>query len=343
MANIGDVAKLAGTSTMTVSRVLNDTGNVKPENVEKVKDAISKLNYRPNMLARGLATKRSHTIALVMVNISDPFHNLVYEGMEDVCYRRGYTNIICDTFTKDRETNYINWLGDRQIDGAVFHHLDLSERDVLGLMEKGVTCLLLDNERILDNACNIMTNNYKGGRLAAEHLVSKGHQRIAYLHGWLQKPNISGVAFAESFQFNIWRERTRGFLDVLQENDLDTKHAYQAELYRDENFYDFNHLLESLLEETAKTTAIYCENDVMAMGVLRAIHKKGLRAPDDLAVIGHDGLDICTWVYPSLTTISQPRREMGSASAELLIDLIEKKAAPQNIILEPKLIQGGTT
>jgi len=343
MANISDVAKLAGVSTMTVSRVLNENVHVKPGNVQKVRDAIDKLGYRPNMLAKALATRRSYTLALVMVNISDPFHNLVYEGMEGVCYKRGYTNVICDTFTKERESDYFKWLGDGQIDGAVFHHLNLSERDVIGLNEKGVTCLLLDNERVLDNACNVSTNNYIGGKLAAEHLVAKGHKIIVCLHGWLQKPDIKGTAFAESFQFNIWRDRTRGFMDVLTQYDLDTKHTYQAELYREGNFYIFDNLLEDLIRQVNRPTAVYCENDVMALAMIKAIHKKGLKVPDDLAIIGHDGLDVGTWVYPSLTTISQPRMKMGAVSAELLIDLIEKKAEPHNIVLGPELILGNTT
>ena len=138
MATIEDVARLANVSEMTVSRVINNSGPVKDSTRERVMQVIEELHYRPNMMAKGLATHRSHIIAYVVADISDPFHAEVSKGIEEVCYNRGYITMVCDTHDKIRESDYANMLIDRQIDGVIFHHLNIKKEQVDELEASGV-------------------------------------------------------------------------------------------------------------------------------------------------------------------------------------------------------------
>jgi LacI family transcriptional regulator len=173
-STIDDVAKLAGVSKMTVSRVVNNSGYVKQATRRRVNEAIEALKFRPNMVARGLATGRNHVIAYMMIDISDPFHNLVSQGIEAACYENGYTAMMCDIHSRERETDYLNMLTDRQIDGAVLHHLDISGETAEALERAGVRCVLLDNEHTVEGVCNVETDNYGGGYMAARHLAGRG-------------------------------------------------------------------------------------------------------------------------------------------------------------------------
>lgn len=343
MANIDDVAKLAGVSKMTVSRVINGADNVKEETVQKVRWAIKELDYRPNMVAKSLATHRTHTIACVVVNISDPFHNLVNQGIETIGYQRGYTTLICDTHTKDREKDYIDMFIGRKIDGVIFHHLDISEGQVKQLEENGVKCLLLDNEQKLTTACRVDTDNYMGARMAAEYLISLGHTRIGCLHGVLEMPSYENIDYEDTFQYSIWRERTRGFMDVMKENNLDATLLYTGNGLNSRAFGLAKAAVQQIFESNERPTALYCQNDIMAVAAVNALFELGKTVPGDLAIVGHDGLELSRMLRPYITTIMQPRFEMGVQAANVLIDRIEGKKEIRTVLLEPSLSVGDTT
>ena len=340
MATIGDVARLAGVSKMTVSRVINNSGYVKQETRDRVNEVIEALKFRPNRVAQGLATGRNHVIAYMMADISDPFHNLVSKGIEAVCYENGYTAMVCDIHNKAREIDYMNMLMDRKIDGAILHHLDATHERIEELENAGVKCVLLDNEHTVGGVCNVETNNYGGAFMAAEYLSDKGFKRIGCMHGLLENGPLSD-AYVDTFQRRIWRDRTRGFIDGLSACGLEAKGLYPCSSDLTEGTQMSKQIVRELIAGGDPPDAIYCENDTMALGALSTLLEMHC-FPERMAVVGHDGLDMCKMLYPRVTTVSQPRYRMGFESCKLLIDLIEGRGGVRNILLEPEMFIGDT-
>lgn len=346
MVTIEEVAKHCGVSAMTVSRVINNRDNVKEETKQKVRRAIAELNYRPNLLAKGLVTGRTKTIAHVVVNISNLFHPRVIQGVEDACYEKGYNVILCNANNKHKETEYINIISDKYIDGFIFHHLNINSKQAYELENKGIKCVLIDNEKPLDICPNVITDNELGGYLAAKHLIELGHEKIGIIHGALQiNEAIADKGYEETFQFNIWNKRLEGCLKAFREHGIAIKPEYMAEGRGEADFsIDSGYAaMQSILSRIDLPTAIYTQNDLMAIGALRAIMESGYGIPRDFSIIGHDGIDLCKSIYPQLTSIEQPRYQMGYLSAQLLIDQIESNRKKENIILKPSLAVRQTT
>lgn len=343
MATIDDVAKLAGVSRMTVSRVINNKGYVKEETRQKINRAIEDLHYQPNRIAQSLVTRKSRTIAYVMVNISDPFHNLVNKGLESVAFKQGYTTMMCDAHTESRVSDYIRMMKERCIDGVVLHHLDMTKQQVQELNEAGVHCVLMDNERDLSNVLTVNTDNREGARLAVQHLISRGHRRIGCVHGSLERPKMDSIAYEDTFQYNIWRQRTEGFKSAMVEADLSPELLFQGNGLTSLAPWFAKRMVGEILSSPKPPTALYCENDVMALAVINELQGRGVKIPGDMAIIGHDGLDICRMMHPYLTTMAQPRYQMGKVSAAMLIDSIEDRAVNEKVVLAPTLWIGETT
>lgn len=341
MATMDDVARRANVSRMTVSRVINNSGYVKEETRQRINEAIEELKFKPNMFAKGLVTRKSRSIAYVMVNISNPYHNMVSKGFEAEAFEHGYTTMMCDAHTESRVTDYINMLQERCIDGVLLHHLAITEAQVRELEGAGIHCVMMDNETELEDASSVNTDNEQGGRLAAEHLLSKGHTRIACIHGALYPVKREALTYEETFQFNIWKKRTEGFRSVMREAGLPDHYLYPGRGFGDAALT--NLAIDQIFAEKERPTALYCENDFMAMTAIGVLQERGIRIPEDMAVVGHDGLEFCRIVHPHLTTIAQPRYQLGKTAAETLVQCIEKKKEKVNLVLPPRLQEGETT
>lgn len=341
MATMDDVAKRANVSRMTVSRVINNSGYVKEETRKRINEAIEELKFKPNMFAKGLVTRKSRSIAYVMVNISNPYHNMVSKGFEAEAFEHGYTTMMCDAHTASRVTDYINMLQERCIDGVVLHHLAITIEQVRELESAGIHCVMMDNETDLENVSSINTDNRQGGRLAAKHLLAKGHTRIACIHGALYPIKRESLTYEETFQFNIWKKRTEGFQSVMREAGLPDYYLYQGRGFGDVALT--NLAIDQIFAEKERPTALYCENDFMAMTAVGVLQERGIRIPEDMAVVGHDGSDFCRIVHPYLTTIAQPRYQLGTVAAKTLIQSIEKKTEQVNLVLPPSVQEGETT
>ena len=343
MATINDVAKAAGVSPMTVSRTINNSGYVKVSTRKKINRAIEELEFRPNMIAKSLITKRSYVIVFVMVNISDPFHNLMSQGIESVCYNSGYTVMICDTHSQRRESDYMNMFRDRCVDGAIFHHLAIGKNQVEALESNGVKCILIDNEEDLTDVCSVDTDNYLGGFIAGEHLVERGHTSIGCLMGTLYPRQGDNIPYEDTFQFRMWHQRTDGFRAALDKHNIQKRFFFQGNALFDEAMVCVKETLDQIELMTEKPTAIYCENDIMAIALLNHMQERGLKAPDDIAIVGHDGIEMCRMLHPYITSISQPRYEAGRLAAQKLIELINGNEKMEKLVLKPTLMQGETT
>lgn len=351
MPTIYDVAKKADVSRMTVSRVINNSDLVKEETRRKVLEAIKELNFRPNLLAQSLVTKRTHTIAHVMASISNPFHPKVVQGIEDCCYEKGYSVVICNANEKAKEQEYIDILKDKCIDGVIFHHLNITEEQAVELERNNIRCVVIDNENILENAQNVVTDDEKGAYLATKHLISLGHKNIGTIYNKMQfDPDMADMVYEETFQFNIWKQRMTGFLKAMKEAGLKVNPKFQLESEGggDKGIKSGNLSMKRLiggregakqfLEMQDRPTAIYAQNDLLAIGAINAMIECGLSVPEHCSIIGHDGLEMSEILYPRLSTIEQPRYKMGFLAAQMLISSIENNCASQNMYLEPELV-----
>lgn len=346
MVTIADVAQRAKVSKMTVSRVINDRGYVKEETRVRVQKAIDELHYRPNMVAKGLATRHSGIIAYMVADVSDPFYNLVSKGVENACFERDYTSIICDANSDGSLATYINMIIDRQIDGAIFHHHKITQQQVNKLLEAGISCVAIDNELDLDGICQIDSDNYGGGLMAIRHLVSQGHTKIGCIHGVMddsqQQPD---AVYPDTYQRKIWHERTRGYEDGMREAGIEYRRCYQGCGDTQNGYLMAQQAVKEMLklDEDERPTALYCQTDALALGALSEALESGITMPGQLAIVGHDGLDMPMMLYPRITTIVQPRYQMGQISANLLIDAVLGRPGVSRMTLNLAMFQGDTT
>lgn len=329
MATIGDVAKMAGVSAMTVSRYINQSGYVSAQTGRRIEEAVQALGFRSNLVARSLVTKKTKTIGLVVASIADPFYPDLVRGVEDEAYARGYNVILCNADGKQKENAYIDVLYDRYVDGIIFAHLNIDETQLGTMDSKKVGCVLIDNERDADGVAAVKTDDVLGGYLAAGHLAGLGHRRIGLIHGSLcgDRPPGRPAGYRESFQFRVWNSRTKGYREALREHGLEEDGGLMAgggELAgANEAELGYN-AMKLLMKRPAPPTAVYAQSDLMAIGAMRAVLEAGARVPGDFSVMGHDGLPLGEMLWPRLSTVVQPRYEIGKAGAAALVDAIEK-------------------
>lgn len=329
---------------MTVSRVINNSGYVGKDTRRRIEEAIAALHYRPNQVAKSLVTRRSNTIAYVMVNIADPFHNVVKQGFESVAYHGGYTSVICGVHSERRQQDYIDSFLENRTGGVAFHHLAITERQIGELKESGIKCVLIDNEYDIRGVSSVNTDNYRGGWIAGEHLIERGHTRIGCVHGVFGPyESDSEIPYEDTFQFNIWRQRTAGFTDALKAHGLEPAGMFAGNGRADISETVSCAIVDAALGMDDPPTALYCENDIIALSILKRLQELKVKVPEQMAVIGHDGLDMIHMLHPVISTVAQPRYDIGRVAAEILLDQIENAAPERHVVLTPTLVTGETT
>jgi DNA-binding LacI/PurR family transcriptional regulator len=341
MVTIADVAQRSGVSMMTVSRVINHKGYVGKETRLRVEQAVHDLGYRPNMVAKGLVTGRNKLIAYVTSDISSPFNTLISEGLENAAFVRDYTVIIYDANSLKRVSLCVDMLIDRQIDGVIFHNLQITAKQTQRLSSCGVQCITIDNEEHLDDTSSIDSDNYTGAQMAVRHLIGKGHRNIGCIQGCLG--GTSQDTYIDQFQRRVWLDRTQGFLDGLASAGLKPYFILEGNSSMQQGFIIAQEFIRELLKSNRTPSAVYCENDYLALGALSELLETGRNVPGEMAVIGHSGIEMCTMLYPRVTTIVLPRYQMGYAAASMLLDKIERSIPIEHRIMDSTLFQGDTT
>jgi len=341
VSTLVDVAKKAGVSVMTVSRVVNNKGTVNENTRKKVYKALEELSYKPNLMAKGLVTRRSNTIAYIMSNISNPFFANVSNGIGAICAERGYFRIILDATSEKGLNDCISIMIEHQTEGAIFHHLNLNEETVSALNRDGIKVVTIDNERILDGVPEISSDDFDGGYRAANYLIDRGHNKIACIHGKISDTTDvnEGEDYIETFQRKIWRNRTEGFLKALREHGLEPEIMIEGR-GTVKNRSSISKEDFKRLKNNPEVTAVYCENDVIARSLLGECIRYGIRVPEDLAIIGHDGMDPLISYYPRIASVVQPQHEIGRLAAEMLIDYIESDVIPNNVVTHSEIREG---
>jgi LacI family transcriptional regulator len=323
---IKDVARESGVNISTVSRALNNGYGVNPETRDLVMAVAQRLNYRPNRVARGLVTGRSHSLALIVSDIRNPFFAEVARGAADAARADHCDLVLCNSdLDAVRQMGYVQSLLEKRVDGILMNSVAaLSAEDQQQLAACGVPIVLLNRTVASRAFSTVSADNAAGGGLAAQHLLELGHRNIAHVTGPRQHGNLS--------------DRTRGFVDALLQAP---KPLTPLVLHGAFDFEGGRDLTAKLLDQHPEITAIFAANDVMAFGAVRAILDRGLRIPDDISLIGFDNIEFSSIIHPPLTTIHQPKYEMGQAAVEILLRMGRDKTrrTPESRVLGVELVE----
>jgi LacI family transcriptional regulator len=317
------IAEAAGVSQKTVSRVLNDEKYVSKETKEKVLRVVKELGFEPNFFARGLRTKESKTVGLVLGDIENPFYSSLSKGIIGYCEDKGYNTIVCTTrYAEDVGDKYIKMLRARGVDGLLLSTIPISNNF---LNNKLKIPYVLISYQGLSKKFNIVTSDdYLGGVLAIEYLLKLGHRRFHFL-------KVADVSSAG--------ERLKAFKDTLNKYNISfDANDISKNLYDEAGSYNE---VKKILKSKIDFTAIIAANDFIAMGAMNAILEKNLNIPNDISLIGYDDINISKMLKVSLTTIRQPIVEMGRIAAKRLLELInnpDKNKNPKQTIIKPELI-----
>jgi LacI family transcriptional regulator len=320
-----DIAKAAGVTIATASRSLNTSYGVNPATRERVLAAAARLNYRPNRFARGLVTGRSQSLGLIISDIRNLFFAEVARGAEDAAYALGWDVVLCNSdLDPAKQRRYIDSLTEKRVDGIIMNSVTALDRAQQNqLARSGVPMILLNRPARNGPFSTVSADNERGGRMAAEYLLRLGHRRIAHISGPRHHGNVT--------------QRAKGFLQAIRSHPEKPEVIVLHGGHSLEGGYE---LAGKLFHDRADITAIFAANDVMAFGVLRAAIELGIRIPHDVSVIGFDNVEIAGLVHPPLTTIHQPKYEIGQAAVNILLRLVTgKDKSAEHRVLGVELIE----
>lgn len=324
MATIKQVSEMAGVSLATVSRVINNTGQVKPHTKAKVEEAMKRLGYRPNFIAQSLASNKSNTVGFVIPELHGSFFGSMLSGTESMIKKANKHMFVTAGHSNEKdEIKAIESLRGRRCDAMILH-LEAVSNDYLVELAKEDTQFVIVNRYIeeIKQHC-ISIDNAAGGYKATKALVQSGHKKIAYISGSLWKSDAV--------------ERLNGHKKALQDANITVDDAliYEGNFQASSGFEGMNHLLNLHPD----LTAVACANDEMAYGAADAIRGKGLSIPDEFSIVGFDDIEFSRFMYPKLSTIHYPMKEIGELAAEWILNKVYNNThfEPAHIFI-PELI-----
>jgi DNA-binding LacI/PurR family transcriptional regulator len=326
---IYDVAREAGVSTATVSRALNDTGQIAPATRKAIEETVERLGYRPNTIARSLVTKSTQTIAFLLPDITNPFYASLVSGIQQIALASHHTMLLCTTDgDPEREAEYLSLLHAKQVDGALVDGLVLPPDRIAQFVEDGFPIVCLDRDVNSPSVPLVQVDNKRGARLATEHLLGLGHKRIAHVAG--------------APELGISAERLTGYRGALAAAGVPHDPRLVATgRFTEDGGYE---VTRSLLESGAAFTAVFAANDLSAIGTINAIAESGRKVPEDVSVIGFDDLRLSAYTTPPLTTIRQPAVEIAQQATEILLGLINgRRVRKLRYLLESTLVVRAST
>ncbi|TVR73761.1 MAG: LacI family transcriptional regulator [Spirochaetaceae bacterium] len=332
-----DVATIAGVSVSTVSRVINNTLPVDARTRELVERAIRKVSYRPNLLASGLRSKSGNLIGLAVPEIAHQSFDNFIKHTEEFARANKYGLILGDIHNDpDGEADFIDQLIRRNVDGIIFIRVSDESRALEMLNRTTIPYVVLDRGVSTATAPTVVMDNYQAGRLAAEHLIALGHRNVACVTGPL---NVS-----------LCRDRLDGFTQTLSAAGL---RILRSDIHESDFQFDSGvELVPGILERNPSLTAVWAQNDLMAIGIMAGLRDHGLDVPGDVSVLGVDDISACRMLRPQLTTVKQPFREMSRAAVDLLLResalgerISEKIVIPTELVIRqstapPRDLQG---
>ncbi len=330
ITTIADIAKKAKVSKMTVSRVLNGKGHVAKSTVEKVNKVIKEFGYQPNLLARGLASKRTMFLGVIIPKIEHMFMDnyiaQIISGVTDVSMQNKYRIMLCpvDPWGEQNGMEYLNLARGKMLDGMILLKTKFNDANIPILAESGFPFVLVNHKKYSQNVNFVDSRNIKGAKMAVEYLHKKGNRKIAFVAGSLDETN--------------GKDRLKGYEEAIKEFGLEYRDEWviNGDFDKEKAYME----AEKLLNCREKPTAIFCSDDYMAIGVMERIKEFGLSVPEDIGVMGFDDIEIGAYVMPSLTTIRQPIYELGKTAAEVLLKIINKEQkTPVHKLLNVELVK----
>lgn len=325
--SIKEVAERAGVSVGTVSNVLNRPELVSATTRQRVVSAIDELGFVRNEAARSLRAGRSRTVGLVVLDVGNPFFTDVGRGVEEVVEEHGSVLTFCNSGEDlTRQGRHLDHLEEQRVQGLLITPVDAADPRLDQLVERGVPVVLVDRNSGRDDRCSVAVDDVRGGTLAAEHLVEQGHLCIAFVGGPLELRQVAERQAGA--QEVVAGSRGCEPLLVVSTSSLTVAAGRLA-----------GEQLAALPRGT-RPTGVFCGNDLLALGVLQALTTAGLGVPKDMAIVGYDDIDFAAAAAVPLSSVRQPREELGRAAADLLFDELEKGASHrhQQVVFQPELV-----
>ncbi len=324
-----DVAREAGVSYSTVSRVVNNKSYVKPETRERVTQAMHRLGYQANLQARSLAGGHSHVIGLLVHNMSTQYMGEIFRGIDDVLATHNYEVMLYTTHRRrTKESAYVNMMARGLADGLLIVLPRQPEAYIESLRARDFPYVLIDQVGIDENDVSVTATNFQGGYDATTHLIELGHRRIGKITGWMDMVSA--------------RDRLEGYKAALSDHGI----PVDPELIVIGDFEKISGYqgAATLLDLAAPPTAVFASNDVMAQGALELFRERSLQVPQDISLVGFDDIPIAAILNPPLTTLRQPMVEMGRLATQMLLDWIsDPEQKPASVILPTELIHREST
>ncbi|ELY4520299.1 ribose operon transcriptional repressor RbsR [Cronobacter muytjensii] len=329
MATMKDVARLAGVSTSTVSHVINKDRFVSDAIRARVEDAVRTLNYAPSALARSLKLNQTRTIGMLITASSNPFYSELVRGVERSCFERGYSLVLCNTEGDEQRMNRnLETLLQKRVDGLLLLCTETHQPSpAIMTRYPAIPTVMMDWSPFDGDSDVIQDNSLLGGDIATRHLIEKGFTRIACVTGPLDKTPA--------------RQRLEGYRTAMRRAGLPVPEGY--EVIGDFEFAGGLRAMQSLLALPEPPQAVFMGNDAMAVGAYQALYQAGLSIPQDIALVGYDDIELARYMTPPLTTIHQPKDELGELAIDVLIHrMAQPELQQQRLQLTPVLMERGS-
>jgi len=324
LATLKDIAKGAGVTVTTVSRVLNNRGYISDETREKVYQVMKELDYQPNEIARSLSRKKSNIIGLIIPTIGHPFFSELSFYLEYYAYKEGYKLMLCNSqMEAKKEKEYIDMLRAHQVDGLILASHTLEVEDYINIDLPIVTF-----DRKVGNIPYITSDNYQGGSLATNLLINKGCKKIVYIGGNLKLDLLANI------RYDVFLEiaEKRGIEHFIVQTDLNGF-----------NIAEYRKLIFDLLKEHPDIDGIFASSDLIAATVIRVAQRVNKKIPEDIKIVGYDDIQEASLFVPEITSIRQPIKKMGSMAIEVLKKQINKEKVAKSNIIAVELVERETT
>ena len=326
--SLRDVAKAAKVSVGTVSNVLNRSEVVAPKTLARVQATIKELGFVPNGFARNLRSGQSRTLGLIVPDVSNPFFTEVARGVEDAASKRDYAVFLCNSDeSATKEERYVNVLIQQQVRGVLITPADMKSDRLDVMRDRGISVALLDREIKGRKQCSVSVDDVHGGQIAIEYLAGLGHKNIAWVCGPESIPQVAdrgaGVAKAAKVAGSK--------IETIRVSLMNSTNGEEA--------------ARKILELDVLPTAIFCANDLLALGVMRALLASKVRIPEQVSVLGYDNIEFAPSAAVPLSSIAQPSYQMGVTAADLLLNECEDGDSHehQQIRFQPQLVERAST
>lgn len=304
MVTIKDVARLAGVSISTVSRVINNSKPVSPEVRRRVMKVIEETGYKPNDIARTLVTKKSYLIGVIVTNLANSYVAEMVRGIEEVGKMYNYDILLCSSYgDKSTELKYLQLLNRKQVEGIIFISDNLNDEIKERINEYKIPFIYLSRHSMEEKYPTVTIDNYLAAYEMTQYLISLGHQNIAYVADGIEPSNLEKI-------------KIDGYKNALKENGIDKEIIYNAKGGKNEDGYD---IAKDILNNGKDITAVFCSHDELAIGIINYFHDNNIKVPEDISVVGYGDIKFASMLRPKLTTVKEPFYDMGAVAIRMVI------------------------